>query len=148
MERPSLGTLFMKKNQSDTQTTSARRGMTLIEIMVVVSILGLISGVVTLNLLEDGERNHVNSTKIQIESIKEALSDYRLKFGQFPSTEEGLETLVARNILEQLPQDGWKQPFVYVQHQGRLGYTLKSYGADGSEGGTRFDSDIVSEKDL
>ncbi len=127
---------------------SPRRGMTLIEITVVVSILGLISGVVTLNLLDDSQRGKVSTTKIEMENIKEALADYRLRFGQFPTTEEGLDALVSRQLFEQVPQDGWQRPFVYVQHEGRLGYTVKSYGADGAEGGAGHDGDLVAEKDL
>lgn len=117
------------------------RGMTLVEIMVVVVIISLVSGVVgvtVLNRLNDARRNVAFT---QIKQISEALDLYKLSFHQYPSTSEGLQALVSSKdgrapFMTNIPKDPWGKDYVYIypgtHNQG--GFDLMSYGPDGVQG--------------
>jgi general secretion pathway protein G len=134
-------------------------GFTFIEVLVVMIILALIAGIVGTQLLGEAEKAKAEATRIQIHSLDSALSLYRLHNSTYPTTEQGMEALLTRpevgNVPDQwqgpyiksnrVPQDGWKRPFVYLS-DGR-DFTIISLGADGQEGGSELDADI-SSKDL
>jgi len=74
----------------------AQAGFTLVEVLVVISIIGLIMGLVgprVLNYLSDAK---VKAAKIQIESFSSALDLYFLDTGRYPSSSEGLNALMQR----------------------------------------------------
>ena len=133
--------------------------LTFIEILVVLIILALISGIVGTQLLGQAEKAKAQSTKIQIKSIEAALDLYRLHNGNYPTTEQGLPALLVMPEVGVLPRnwqgpylkansvptDGWQNPFVYLS-DGRQ-YNVVSLGADGVEGGTELNADI-SNQDL
>lgn len=135
------------------------RGITFIEVLVVMIILALIAGIVGTQLLGEAEKAKVNATKIQIRSLDAALSLYRLHNSTYPTTDQGLRSLLSKpdvgTIPEQwqgpyikanrAPRDGFGHDFVYVS-DGR-DYTIISLGKDGQEGGSELDADI-SSKDL
>lgn len=137
----------------------APRGFTFIEVLVVMIILALIAGIVGTQLLGEAEKAKADATRIQMRSLDSALSLYRLHNSMYPTTEQGLEALLRRpevgNVPDQwqgpylnanrVPQDGWKNDFIYVS-DGR-DFTIVSLGADGREGGSDLDADI-SSKDL
>jgi general secretion pathway protein G len=120
------------------------RGMTLIEIMVVIAILGMMATVITVFFVGQQEQAAVDSTKIQMHNIQEALDAYKIRFNSYPSTEEGLKALVDKRIMREMPQDMWKNDFQYIRHNSRS-YSLKSFGADKQAGGEDVDADIVFE---
>lgn len=120
-----------------------QRGMTLVEIMVVVVIISLVTGVVgvaVLNRLADAQKKLAGT---QLRQISDALELYKLSFRNYPSTSEGIQALVTpknneKPFLPTVPRDPWNNDFVYVypgQHNVG-GFDLFSYGPDGVQGGT------------
>ena len=133
----------------------AERGFTLVEMLVVITIIALImalAGPRVLNYLTDAK---IKAAKIQIQSFASALDLYYLDSGQFPTTAEGLRALLERPggttawagpylKGDIVPSDPWGRPYIYRSPGQHGAYDLTSYGADGQEGGTGADSDITS----
>jgi general secretion pathway protein G len=134
-----------------------RSGVTLIEMLVVVMIIGLFAALVVPRMLRKGDTARVTATHAQINSFMTALGSYKLDTGVFPSTDEGLQALRLRpNNLNQwqgpylpqeIPLDPWGHPYVY-KYPGEHGDEpdVISYGADGQPGGESINADIVSWK--
>ncbi len=129
-----------------------QQGLTLIEILVVVAILGLLAALVVPNVIGRGEQARVDMAKANMQGIANALDMYRMDNGRYPTTEQGLEALVrepadARNwnpegYLSEVPTDPWGNEYVYIS-PGRDGpFDLYSLGADGREGGEGHDAEI------
>ena len=140
------------------KTIRKQAGMTLIEIMVVVAIIGSIAALVTVNVLDFLDESKVETTKINVKNIEGALEQFRRRHGFYPSTEQGLSALVEKpsvgrvpdnypssGYLKKVPKDAWSTEFFYVS-PGVHGnaYEVTSYGADGQEGGDEYDADINS----
>jgi general secretion pathway protein G len=121
------------------------RGMTLIELMVVIAILGMMATLITVYFVKEQDRAKVDSTKIQMHNIEQALDAYKIRFGEYPGTEQGLQELVTKEIMKELPKDMWGEPIVYTRNSTRS-YTLKSFGADKQAGGEGVDADITREQ--
>jgi general secretion pathway protein G len=124
-----------------------RRGMTLIEIMVVVAILGMIASVVAVAVvgrLEDAKRQ---SAELDIKGFEDGLLLFKMKHGHFPTTSEGLTVLYQEGYLKgQVKQDPWGHDYVYVAPGQKHpdSYDITSYGADGQPGGEKGDADIMN----
>jgi general secretion pathway protein G len=118
--------------------------MTLIEIMVVVAILGLMATVITVFAVRQLDQSRVDTTKVQMHEIQKALDLYKVKKGQYPTTEQGIQELVSAGELKSLPKDAWGRDFEYIRASAST-YTIKSYGNDGAAGGEGFDADLVAE---
>jgi general secretion pathway protein G len=131
----------------------ASRGYTLLEIMVVVFILGLLATLVAPRIM--GRTDDARRTKAvaDMKGIEQALNLYRLDSGGYPTTEQGIEALVTRptrppvpktwnpnGYLDRVPVDPWGNAYVYVSDGTR--FTLRSYGADGAEGGDGKFADV------
>lgn len=133
-------------------------GMTLIEIMVVLAIIGSIAALITVNVLDFLDESKVETTKVTIHNIENALEQFKRRHGFYPSTEQGLSALVdkpsigkvpenypSNGYLKKLPKDAWSTEFVYYS-PGIHGntYEIISYGGDGQEGGEEIDADLNS----
>jgi general secretion pathway protein G len=140
--------------------TRNNTGFTLIELMVVIIILGLLAAIVMPRVVGQTDRARYEQAKVQMRILEDALKRYKLDSGVFPSTEQGLEALVRqpstgtlpRNWQEggyldkpEIPLDPWDNEYIYIS-PGQHGpdYDLKSFGADGLEGGEDYDADIES----
>ena len=132
-----------------------QRGFTLVEILVVITIIGLIMALVGPRVINYLSESKSKAAKIQIESLGSALDLYYLDAGRYPTTAEGLRALVERVGSTQLwngpylkgnavPNDPWGRPYVYRSPGQYGGYDILSYGADGQEGGTGAAADITS----
>ncbi len=134
-----------------------RAGYTLLEIMVVVFILGLLATIVAPRIL--GRTDDARRTKAlaDMKGVEQALNLYRLDTGGYPTTEQGLEALVHKparppvprtwnpsGYLEHVPLDPWGNPYIYISDGSR--FTLRSYGADGTEGGEGKFADVESHE--
>ena len=126
------------------------RGFTLVELLVVITILGLLAGFVTVRVFEWVEEGRVTRTRGDIDAYEKALRLYRLQNRRYPTTNEGLEKLkdptdkLPDGYIEKYnPNDAWDTPFVY-ESDGRE-YLIVSYGADGVEGGEGYDADIRTD---
>jgi len=130
-----------------------KKGFSLIEIMIVIIILGLLAGLVLPNLLGQSEKAKKGIVCIQMQSIKDALKNFKLQNGIYPSTEEGMKALVSNPDSEKyksypdggfldgnIPIDPWKNPYIYVNNDGEI--DMISLGADGKEGGSKESADI------
>jgi len=123
------------------------RGFSLLEIMVVLIIIGVMASIVAPRFIERADEAKVDSTKVQMKNIEQALKLYRLQHGKYPSSSEGLKVLVStdkggKSYLDDLPKDAWGFEFVYLSPGVHGDVDILSYGADGKPGGVDFDADI------
>jgi general secretion pathway protein G len=119
-----------------------RRGMTLIEIMVVMVILGLIAGMVGIAVVGAADRARVDRTKTDIANLQGALDLYKARHGHYPDTGSGMKALVDENILSKTPKDAWDNDYQYLMEGGKA--IVKSYGADGQPGGDATNADLTN----
>ena len=130
-------------------------GMTLIEILVVLVLIGIVLGIVGGNFIGRGEKAKADAAKIEIGQIGQALDLYKLEVGHYPTTQDGLQALVqapssASNWngpywkKSTLPKDPWGNEYKYTAPGQSAPYDILSYGADGKEGGDGPNKDITS----
>jgi general secretion pathway protein G len=119
--------------------SAAARGMTLLEIMVVVLIISLIAGVVGVAVMGQLETAKGQTAGTQIKEFEKSLEFYKLKYRKYPTSAEGLEALTQSKdneapILKKVPKDPWGQDYVYIypgtHNQGS--FDIQSIGADGT----------------
>jgi len=130
---------------------AAARGMTLIEIMVVIVILGLIATAVAYNAIGFTGRARVSRAKDDVHRIADGVDTFRMLHGRYPTTEEGLKALIDEKILKPNNDKGtildpWNRDYVYLS-PGQAhpdSFDVKSYGADGQPGGDGENADIVN----
>ena len=130
---------------------SARRagegGFTLVEMLVVITIIGLIMALVGPRVLNYLSESKVKAAKIQIESFSSALDLYYLDNGRYPTSSEGLPALVQRPANASswngpylktgaVPADPWGRPYVYRSPADHAPYEIASYGSNGQSGDT------------
>lgn len=131
-----------------------KKGFTLVELLIVVTIIMLLVGLVGQNVFKRLGKGKQGAAKAQIEILGAGLDDFRIDMDRYPSTQEGLEALITTPGSEKwdgpylkkrfVPKDPWGRPYVY-QSPGTHGeYDLYSYGRDGSSGGDGEDKDMVS----
>jgi general secretion pathway protein G len=131
------------------------RGFTLVEILVVITIIGLIMALVGPRVINYLGEAKVKAAKIQIASFSSALDLYYLDAGRYPSSSEGLGALAQRPggaatwngpYLKGsvVPNDPWGHPYLYRSPGEHGAYDIVSYGSDGQEGGTGTAADILS----
>jgi general secretion pathway protein G len=134
-----------------------QRGMTLIEIMIVLVILGSMAGILVVKVSDSLKKSRVQQAKILISEVGKALDQFNTDCGFYPTSDQGLQALVTTPVggktcsnwgpeayLKKLPKDPWRNDLVYTCTDGQH-YILRSLGADGKEGGEGFNADISSE---
>jgi general secretion pathway protein G len=128
-----------------TQKKSQRRrnrGMTLIEIMVVITILGLIAAAVGVAVMPQLAKARQDRARLDIKNIQQALDLYKTRKGKYPDTASGLRALVQEQALKEPPKDPWGNDYIYMNEGGKP--VIISYGADGQSGGADEDEDVSS----
>ncbi len=130
------------------------RGFTLLELLVVMVIIGLLAGIVAPQYFAQIGKSNTKVARAQIESFGQALDQYRLDVGQYPTSEQGLLALraapqqVARwqgpYLKRDIPEDPWGRAYVYRRPGQHGDYDLVSLGADGQPGGEGENADVVS----
>ena len=131
------------------------RGFTLIEIMVVVVILAILGTLVAPQILGRIDEARVTKAKNDLRLYESALDLYRIDNFRYPTTDQGLDSLVhrpadpnlknwrAEGYVKNLVNDPWGRPYIYVAPgTGGAPYDLYTLGADGQPGGTGIDADI------
>ncbi|HNK17507.1 MAG TPA: type II secretion system major pseudopilin GspG [Piscinibacter sp.] len=132
----------------------AERGFTLLELLVVMVIIGLLAGIVAPQYFAQIGKSNAKVARAQIESFGQALDQYRLDVGQYPTTEQGLLALrtapqqVVRwqgpYLKRDIPEDPWGHAYIYRRPGQHGDYDLVSLGADGQPGGEGENADVVS----
>jgi len=145
----------MHKQQDS--SSRAERGFTLIEILVVITVIAILASLVTPMVFRNVGDAKATAAKAQIELLGLALDTYRLHNDQYPSTAQGLAALIALPVGEPsarvwrgpylkraVPDDPWGRPYHYESPGATSpdGYDLLSYGRDGQPGGTGEDADV------
>lgn len=141
------------------QVTKTQSGMSLMEILIALTLLGIAGTFIAGKLMDQLEEGKVSSAQIQIKNLGQRLMEFRRHCGQFPTSEQGLQALVEKptggkeckryapgGYIEggKVPQDPWDADFLY-ESDGRT-YKIISLGKDSAEGGEGFDADIASDK--
>ena len=136
------------------------RGLTLIELMVVIIILGVLATFIVPRFMDQPEKARVAKARVEIESLASAVKMFKLDNGFYPTTEQGLKALVEKPSVgripthwreggylekKEVPKDPWGNEYVYISPSPNGDFEIISYGADGREGGEGFDADISSQ---
>ncbi len=140
-------------------SSSNQRGFTLIELMVVITILALLGGIVMPRVIGRLRQAKPQKAAIDINQIKLALDMYAADNGEYPTTEQGLQALIRMPTSPPEPMnwsgpyveptgflDPWSNAYNYESPTTREGYdfVMYSYGSDGQEGGEDEAADINS----
>lgn len=131
-------------------THGRERGMTLLEIMIVIAILGLLASVIVVGVMGQFDNAKINTAKIQAGKIKQALQMYQANNGAYPSQGEGLKVLTtSANGMKAVMKpddikDPWGNEFLYVEspREGGEAFEVFSVGPDGQRG---TDDDVKSK---
>lgn len=131
-----------------------QQGFTLIEIMVVVIIIGILAAIVAPNVIGRVDDAQITKARAEISNIGSALKFYRLDNFAYPTTEQGLEALVAKpndpnvrnwkpgGYLDRLPNDPWGNRYLYLNPGANSAIDIYTLGRDGRPGGEGMDADI------
>jgi general secretion pathway protein G len=152
-----IGGLFVTRQDTPEQdargSNDGEHGFTLVEMLVVITIIGLIMGLIGPRVLNYLSESKVKAAKIQLQSFAGALDLFYLDAGRFPSTAEGLTALVKQTpgvsawngpYLRggNVPNDPWNHGYLYRSPGEHAPYDIMSYGSDGQEGGSGVAADI------
>lgn len=129
-------------------------GFTLLELLVVMVIIGLLAGFVGPRYLSQVGKSEAKTARAQLDALGQAIDQYRLDVGHFPSTEQGVVALTAKPANEPkwagpylkkaAPTDPWGRPYAYKYPGEHSDYDLWSFGKDGQAGGTGESEDITN----
>ncbi|UXI67568.1 type II secretion system major pseudopilin GspG [Tahibacter amnicola] len=134
---------------------SVSSGFTLIEVLVVVVILAILAAVVVPKVMEHPGEARAARAKADIQALVTALRTYKLDNFNYPSTEQGLQALIARptgapeapnwrkdGYLDQRPKDPWGRDYLYLSPGSHGDIDVYTLGADGRPGGEGENADI------
>ena len=136
---------------------AVNRGFTLIEIMVVVVIMGILAALVVPKLMGRADDARITAARQDISTLMQALKLYKLDNQRYPTTEQGLQALIAKpssgpaangwksgGYVDKLPKDPWGNPYQFMSPGLKGEVDVFSFGADGQAGGAGNDADIGS----
>ena len=134
--------------------TANQKGLTLVELLVVVTLIGLIAVTVASSVFSKGNAAKAELNLTRIESLKQEISRYRLTYNSYPSS---LNDLVKPNaqvratgrpftsiIKEDELKDIWGNPYLFKSENDGRTYAITSLGSDGIPGGEGPDQDVTS----
>ena len=113
-----------------------QKGMTLLEIMIVVAILGLLATVVVSNLMGSLDNAKINITRTKISQVESAVKRYYLDFSNYPDSMKDLVNPGSGRppYVKKAPQDDWKRDLIYKRSSGDTPFVIYSMGPDGVKG--------------
>jgi general secretion pathway protein G len=145
--------------QTKNERTKRMRGFTLIEIMVVITILGILAALIVPRVVGRTDDARIAAARQDIASLMQALKLYRLDNGRYPTTEQGLRALLEKPTVEPvpnnwktggyleragLPKDPWGKEYQYLNPGLKGEIDVFSFGRDGQAGGEGPDADVGS----
>lgn len=140
---------------------ASQRGFSLIEIMIVIALIAVAGTFVTGQLIARLDEGNQSAAKTQINNFRSLLEDYRRYCNSYPTTNQGLDALVAKPtgapecpnypasaFIQQgkVPNDPWNNPYIYESPDEGRTYVITSLGKDGREAGEGFDKDLKSNE--
>lgn len=143
------------RSASRATSKTAASGFTLIEIMVVVVIIGILVAIVAPRVMDRPDTARIVKAKQDIRVLESALNLYRLDNYVYPTTEQGLEALVAQpsgepqaknwkqgGYVDRLPKDPWGNTYQYLNPGVHAEIDISTFGADNRPGGEGVNADI------
>jgi general secretion pathway protein G len=136
------------------------RGFTLLEILIVISILGILASLIAVRLMDRPGEARAMKARMDIKTLENALKLFKLDNAFYPSTDQGLRALIEKPSIgriptkwreggylekQELPMDPWENAYLYLSpgvHN--RDFDIWSYGADGEEGGEGEDADVTN----
>ncbi len=131
---------LLNRRSPRSRRTGGRRGMSLVEVMVVIAIILTLMSVIGYGVMSVFQSSRVDTTKLQMTRVAERIQIYSLRHKGVPGSSDGLGAVYDG---EEVPQDSWGNEFRYVSPgpNGR-DFDLISLGADGREGGSGNNADL------
>ncbi|MHC4148960.1 MAG: type II secretion system major pseudopilin GspG [Planctomycetota bacterium] len=143
--------------QEKEKVRSVRYGFTMVELMAMLIIIGLLATLVVTKVASQIDKARVTTTKANLKMLHAQVNQFKMDTGRFPTEEEGLMALIEQpsdvisyesgGYLEttEITRDGWGNDFIYeVFPESGKPFVIKSFGADGEEGGEDYDADLLS----
>ena len=141
-----------------TRRGSPEEGFTLLEILIVITILGILASLVAVRMMDRPGEARITKARLEIQTLENALKLFKLDNAFYPSSEQGLTAIIEKpgvgripskwregGYLEKgvLPKDPWGGEYLYLSPGVyNRDFDIWSYGADGEEGGEGEDADI------
>lgn len=135
-------------------TKNRHLGFTLLELLVVMVIIGLLAGYVGPKYFQQIGKSEIKTAKAQIGALEQALDQYRLDVGHYPTSEQGLVALMSNSSNEKnwagpylkkgIPKDPWGADYQYNAPGQHNEFDLFSYGKDGKAGGQEDAQDVTN----
>ena len=129
-----------------------KKAFTIIELMVVITIIGILASLVAPRFMGKLESAKIKTTKAQLEMFSTALDSFNLDVGRYPTDSEGLKVLWTKSkdikgydgpyLPKPVESDAWGNSYIYKLNSNDHPYNIISYGKDGKEGGEGKDADI------
>ena len=150
----------MKKEKRKTE--KSKKGFTMVELMAMLIIIGLLAGLVVVKVAGKIDEARVTTTKANLKMLHNAVNQFKMDTGRYPTEDEGLTVLVEEptdviryepgGYLEttEVPLDAWGNEFYYETYpESGKAFVIKSFGADGEESGGEesgegYDADLLS----
>ena len=139
------------------QRIKMEKGFTMVELMAILIIIGLLAALVVTKVADKIDQARVTTTKANLKALHSAVNQFKMDTGRFPTEDEGLKALIERpsdvityapgGYLEttEIPKDAWGKDFIYeLNPESGKPFVIKSYGADGEEGGEGYNADLFS----
>lgn len=133
------------------------KGFSLVEVMAALIIIGLLTAIVAQNFLGQTDKARVKQSKANLKMLHNAVSQFKLDTGRYPTADEGLIALVEEPAdiknwnpggylqTTDLPYDAWGNDFFYQEYpESGKPFVIISFGADGEAGGEGYDADLYS----
>jgi len=140
--------------RSTASAVRTQSGFTLLELLVVLVIIGLLVGYVAPRYFAQVGKSEVKVARAQLKALEDALDQYRLDVGHYPTSDQGVAALNDQPpgeakwqgpyLRKNVPNDPWGNPYQYQAPGSHGEYDLSSLGKDGQPGGSGEAADITS----